>query len=454
MLLTRLADERGVALPVALAVLFVVAGLATVAARGGIVSQNQSFRDKNAKRAIQAANSGLQAAVYQTNLLQPGTGKCVVKNASTGALSNANVTSGWCATQTEDLGDGATWQMQISDAGSLTYSSTGVPIIRRTVVSTGIVNGVRRRSTVTINAATGTPVFPPGYAVVVRDSVDMKNNATINGHIGSNGTITFKNNATICGNVTPGPGKTAKFGNGLSQCAGYNQTPAQEPFDLQPVDISKATPNHNQRITNMKAGSGTPQDTCSNCNKIGWNAATRVLTIDNNGVLNLGGDETKPYFFCRLEVKGGGKIQIPARSAPLYIYIDSPENCGGTAGMGSVVFDGELVNLYSPPHALGILVAGSATKSTIVDLPTNVGPPAAPIGIYAPNSTVNMKNNVKFNGAVVAKSLTLMNNAQFTWNPAISGLVGSDNIRFYQAATGSYKECTSAPGTSTPSDGC
>ena len=67
----RLTDERGVALPVALAVLFTVAGLATVAARAAIVSNNQSFRDNNAKRAVQAANAGLQAAVYQTNLLQP-----------------------------------------------------------------------------------------------------------------------------------------------------------------------------------------------------------------------------------------------------------------------------------------------------------------------------------------------------------------------------------------------
>ena len=54
-ILSRLREERGVALPVSLAVLVTVAGLATVAARSGIVSNNQSFRDSNAKRAIQAA---------------------------------------------------------------------------------------------------------------------------------------------------------------------------------------------------------------------------------------------------------------------------------------------------------------------------------------------------------------------------------------------------------------
>ena len=50
-----LRDERGIALPVALAVLFVTAGLATVAAREAITAGHQSFRDENAKRAFWAA---------------------------------------------------------------------------------------------------------------------------------------------------------------------------------------------------------------------------------------------------------------------------------------------------------------------------------------------------------------------------------------------------------------
>src|ERR687891_2691248 len=104
-LLRRLSDDRGVALPVAMAVLFAVAGLATVAARAAIVSNNQSFRDNNAKRAVQGANAGLQAAIYQTNLLQPSSTQCVQKAASDGALSNGALQAdNWCQPQTEDLG--------------------------------------------------------------------------------------------------------------------------------------------------------------------------------------------------------------------------------------------------------------------------------------------------------------------------------------------------------------
>ena len=444
----RLTDERAVALPVALAVLFTVAGLATVAARAAIVSNNQSFRDNNAKRAVQGANAGLQEAVYQTNLLQPSATQCVHKATSNGALTNGALQADtWCQPQTEDLGDGATYTFQVSSPSTVT-TSTGLSVDQRKVVSYGTVNGVRRRAVVTINAGRGSPIFPPGYAVAVRESINMKNNANISGHLGSNGTITIKNNLDICGNVTPGPGKTASIGQNLTQCPGYNTTAAAEPFDLQPIDISKATPNDNVRLTNMKAGSGSPQDTCSSCNKIAWSSSTKVLTIENPGVWNPTGNV---YLLCRLDFKSG-TIQIASRSTPLFIYIDSPENCGGTTGMGSVVMDGTFTNLYSPAHAIAIMVAGSPTKATSVDLPTNSA--TSPIGIYAPNSTVIQKNNVNFTGAVVSKSLDVKNNAKFTWHDSINSLLSGSNIRFYQSATGSYKECTTAPTGAAPDSGC
>jgi type II secretory pathway pseudopilin PulG len=444
----RLTDERAVALPVALAVLFVVASLATVAARAAIVSNNQSFRDNNAKRAAQGANAGLQEAVYQTNLLQPSASQCVHKAVSDGALSNGALQADtWCQPQTDDLGDGASYTFQISSPSTVT-TSTGLSVDQRKVVSFGTVNGVRRRAVVTINAGRGAPIFPPGYAVAVRDSINMKNNADISGHLGSNGTITIKNNLDVCGNVTPGPGKTASIGQNLTQCPGYNTAAAAEPFDLQPVDLSKATPNDNARLTNMKASPPvSPQDTCSSCNKITWSSATRVLTIDN-ATWNPAGNV---YLFCRLDFRNG-TIQIASRSTPLFIYIDSPENCGSSTGMGSVVMDGSFTNLYSPPLAIAMMVAGSAMKATSVDLPTNDA--NTPIGVYAPNSTVIQKNNVDFTGAVVSKTLDVQNNAKFTWHSSINGLLSGSNIRFYQAATGSYKECTTTATGALPDSGC
>ena len=103
-------DERGVALPVALSILFLVAGLTSIAAKAGIVSDHFSFRDRNAKRAVQAANAGIEAAVYQLNLMQPASLQCVIKDVNTGTLQlTAGIPDNWCITQTEDLGDGASY---------------------------------------------------------------------------------------------------------------------------------------------------------------------------------------------------------------------------------------------------------------------------------------------------------------------------------------------------------
>ena len=54
----------------------------------------------------------------------------------------------------------------------------------------------------------------------------------------------------------------------------------------------------------------------------------------------------------------------------------------------------------------------------------------------------------------MSKSIDVMNNAKFTWHDSINSLLSGSNIRFYQSATGSYKECTNAPTTAAPDSGC
>ena len=54
----------------------------------------------------------------------------------------------------------------------------------------------------------------------------------------------------------------------------------------------------------------------------------------------------------------------------------------------------------------------------------------------------------------MSKTLDVKNNASFTWHNSISDLLSGSNIRFYQAATGSYKECTNAATGTAPDSGC
>ena len=103
--------------------IMVVSGLASVAARAAIVSNNQTERDLQVKRATQAAYAGLQALRYQVNLLQPPSTHCVLKDVSTGALSvAATQADGWCDPQTEDLGDGVTYTARISSGTNITVN--------------------------------------------------------------------------------------------------------------------------------------------------------------------------------------------------------------------------------------------------------------------------------------------------------------------------------------------
>src|SRR5688572_19536675 len=230
-------QESGVALPVALGVLMVVGGLATVAAKASIVAGNQSFRDISVKRATQAAFAGVQALRYQTNLMQPGVTQCVAKDAGTGALAAVPVqTDGWCEPQSEELGDGASYTARISSSTALT--ANGQLLAQRRIVSSGTVNGVKRRIVQTVNAATGAPMFAPGYAAISLSSVDIGNSVRINGGLGSNGNISLRNTATVCGPATPGPGKLLSLFNSAGVCNGFSTQAAQQDFQLQPVDLA------------------------------------------------------------------------------------------------------------------------------------------------------------------------------------------------------------------------
>ena len=153
----------------------------------------------------------------------------------------------------------------------------------------------------------------------------------------SNGDIAITNNGRVCGNATPGPGESVSITNNGSMCTPSSTSPAAVPFNFPPVDQgSAATVNDNARITGAKSGTGSPRDTCSGCGNISWNAATRVLQVANNATLTLTGDV---YSFCSLTVQNNATLRIAPRTTPLRIYIDSPESCGGGAGMGSVIGD-------------------------------------------------------------------------------------------------------------------
>jgi hypothetical protein len=433
-----------VALPVALSILFLVAGLTTIAAKAGIVTSHFAQRDRSAQRALQAANAGVEATVYQLNLLQPRNLECVIKDASSNTLQVVPVDAdGWCITQTEDLGDGASYTARASSAVSL--NTNGQLLVQRKIVSTGTVNGVKRRVLLTTNAATGAPLFPADYAAISLTSVDYGNSVFINGGVGSNGNITLSNSAEVCGAATPGPGKTLTLTNNATVCPGYPTSPATTSFVLAPVDQGmSATQNDNDRIC--------AADTCTG--SVSWNAATRRLELSNDATLTLSGDV---YSFCQVELRNTSQLRIAARSTPLQIFFDTPEACGAPSGnyvQMNLTQSSGIVNLNTNPTTLQIMVAGSSSHESSIEFHNTCDPSLDVVmTIYAPNSTVLFEQNTRIRGAIAAKSLILQNSVEITYDERVSEITALNTARLFQLDAG-FQECTATATGPAPDSGC
>jgi hypothetical protein len=446
----HLMDERGIALPVTISVMFMVAGLATMSARAAISSDHQSLRDRNVKQAVQAANAGLEAVVYRTNLMQPGSQQCAVKNPSNGALHvTALQGDGWCAPQSEDLGSGEAYTVRVSAGSSLHVN--GQSLVQRKIVSVGTANGVQRRVLLRANAATGEPIFPQGYAGVSLDGLNLPNSVQVNGGVGSNGNIYLRNSAHVCGTVTPGPGKEVEIRNIASVCAGSSTTPAQQSFNLQPVDQGDApTNNDNARIGNPPQP--TSLDPCTDCDGIDWNPSTRMLRLRNNSTLTLGGGV---YSFCGIEVENTAQLKIPVRplGTGLRIFVDSPESCGG-AGTGSVSVrnSATILNLNADPTTFQLYLVGSSAISTVVafdgiDFAQNLV-----MAVYAPYSTIRLKGDTTLSGAIASKSIDLQNSARINYHERIADITTGSPLRLYRPEH--YLECIVTPPGPQPDTGC
>lgn len=431
-------------------VLFMVAGLATVTARAAITSDHQSLRDRNVKQAVQAANAGLEAAMYRTNLMQPGSLQCALKGVVDGNLHVAPLgLDGWCAAQTEDIGNGASYSARVSAGSSLHVN--GQSLVQRRIVATGTAGGVTRRVMLRANAATGEPVFPQGYAGVSLDGLNLANSVRVTGGVGSNGDVYVRNSAHVCGKVTPGPGQQVVIRNSATICAGSVTTPAQQSFNLQPVDQGDArTVNDNARIGNPPQT--TALDPCTDCGGIDWNPATRILRLRNNATLTLGGGV---YSFCGIELENTAQLKIPVRplGTGIRIFVDAPEDCGG-AGTGSVSVrnSATILNLNSDPTTFQLYVVGSSSIETTVafdgvDLASNLV-----MAVYAPYSTIRVKGSSTLSGAIASKAIDLQNSARIDYHERIADITTGNPLRLYRPEH--YLECTAAPTSSSPDSGC
>ncbi len=462
----NLKAQDGIALPVAIMVLFIIGALTAAAVTVSVQNNSSTQRDDNAKAALAAAEAGLQAADFRLDMLHPEeSGKYCIGQS---AVEVAGAT-GYCQAVTQETGNKAKYTYWTSEALSTTASCVGQAITsqeaisQRCLVAEGEAGGVRKRVSERVAAFTATPLFHI-HGVTGLKKIVLSNNGHIKGGAGSNGKIYVENNAEVTEGAELGPsGETLVGKNGVIKGTVYKRTTSEGPLTLSSKEPGSSVKNcvivegkvvegnYDCYITHyinyVKNKEAKPVEPYDQAEKVGFNEETRKLKMENNALLVL---KEGTYNFCSFEAQNNATIEIAA-NAKVVIYIDSANDPNSKCpSSGSDVFkiwnNATIVNPSHNPAALQIYVYDGSGGT--VYLKNNAELYAM---LYAPFSKVNVENNGTVHGAIAGSEVELGNNMNFEWDdhqePPQIGTVSS----YYRSAWG---ECTPEHGSGSPETGC
>ena len=431
--LAALRREDGVAMVVATSSLLIISLLtAAVWITAGRVSRDTD-RDRDAKRALAAAEAGLHVALYRLNQVRPGDGFCL------GTTSGVAPVSGECTGQTGTLGNGAGYTYWVNPISFNTNPCTGAAVapaqVQRCVTARGEVNGVHRRLQVLVKAVGR----PPLGGMLGLDGLTFNQGAQIQGDLASNGLIDLRRDVVasnpgrlLIGLTAPDPAISAQ---GASHGGIFRQSAN---WTMEDVDWTNVL---SQANAVPAATSGT----------ITYTSSQRYLNMGASSVLTL----TQPgiYNFCRLVMQQDAQIQLPS-TGPVQIYIDSPlrsgSGCPAGTGMGTFVggLGSRFVHGITPisSNNLSIYAYGSASTPA-VDVDFNQG--ATFNGyIWAPRSRATFDQSGTVIGGVGARNVLFDANAVFSFDPNGGGGAGNYTRQ-------GWTECKPVAPTSTdPESGC
>ena len=447
-LLSRfLRRQDGVALPVVIGSLTVVTGLAVGTFAVSVQSHHTSARDRDSKRALAAAEAGLQMAILRTSDLEPNASQCV----ALGLVAPSGTPSECPYTPAVSIGNGATYRYVVATPTTGTCATvpgfTATPAKDRCITSIGEVNGIQRR--LQMRFYYQPPFLPWGQAGLVgKNKVDIGNNKIIDSAIGTNGDVYLGNNSNAWELLLPAegeyhPGNTATID---TQVAGGNaiRTPRVPTWEFPEIDW--ATP----QITNNNANlSGIP----------GWDSVNKTMKLGQQQDITIPGGT---YHMCGFDAPNGNTISVPAgQFVRLYIIGDRGHPaCNGNDpvdGRFQIKNDGSVNPLpTNDPKAeqFALFVYGTTddntdTGSADVDMNNGVSFWGT---IWAPNSTISVKNNQTIAGGFTGGSIDMKNNGGFQYdsdiaNQSLPGTASAKNL--------SWTECRRNPTVaSDPESGC
>jgi Tfp pilus assembly protein PilX len=464
-------SQDGVALPVASGLLLVVSllvvGFFTVSLR----VNDTSVEDRSSKRALAAAEAGLQMAIYRLNqnnaTAATNTNRCFRTTWET-----PNVSTGECLGQNESLGNGAQYTYYVTpataaaSAGCVVLPGVATSTTDRCVTSVGTVAGVSRRIQTRIVQRPTIPDFND-IGLVGKSLVYGWNSVNLFTDVGSNLRVELNNSVTVNdtsstnvdGRVLLLTGGTYSYQNSVT-VEGGTQT-VTTPFDM-PVPDFEAIEN---RANNSLSGTG-------------WTASTRRLSLANSTTKSI---SPGTYHVCGVHLGNSVKLTFPHTSNQrTKIYVDSPSRPGSScstqsdSGAGAFTADNSVeINLETGQREelLDIYLYGTPSNDIRNPKYSWCDPHTSPIlegecksdfmldnsvkfygNVYAPNSTVQAHNSVEITGSVAADKIRFFNSVNFTLT---NDVINRAPDPLSAAERKGWSECQPTPTVaSNPESGC
>jgi Tfp pilus assembly protein PilX len=451
--------QDGIALPVVIGSLTVVSALAVGTFAVSVENHHASARDRDSKRALAAAEAGLQTAILRITDLEPDPGECVtdavVLPGTGGAAANECPSTGNIA-----LGNGATFRYTVSTATAAQATCATIPGFTPTVgedrciTAIGTANGVSRR--LQLRFYFQPPFLPWGNAGLVgKDKVDIGNNKVIESAIGTNGQIILGNNSSAWEFLIPGTAPDPERGNNSTvdteedpQNGSAIRLPRVSEWAFPDMDWD--TPRNSYRVSSSA--------TLESIAPAAWDG--KYLKLAQQQDITLPGGN---YYMCGFDAPNGNTITVPVGQF-VRLYVDSaagnPSWCNDNDpidGQFNIKNDGSVNPLpTNKPTAtqFALFLYGSDPEDDgnyPLDIDINNGVSFWGT-IWAPYSQVSIKNNQTVKGGITAAHIDMKNNGGFVYdsdieNQSLPGTAESNNL--------SWNECARDPAVATdPESGC
>jgi Tfp pilus assembly protein PilX len=470
----RFRSEQGVALPVATAMMLVISLFVVAFFTTALQVNDTSVDDRASKRALAAAEAGLQMALYRLNRF--GTNQPAECFTTTWVAYNGDACPGL---PEETVGNEASYSYYV------TPEMDQLPVAQRTCVAVpgqtlagtdrcitviGKASGVQRRVQVRASTVTGTASYK-SIGLMSKSLMYAGNSSEIKSDVGVNGIAHFGNSAqtvttpVVYGTLLRAPGSTYEE-SGSSQVIAGGQQSVSTPFVFPPIDFEAA--EIAAEATNLKtlppwiAPSGSV-----------YNAVTKHFTVTGEATLPAG-----TYYFCRFYMENSAKLTFT--SYPIQIYVDSPSREGSLctgAGQGDPagtfwLRNSNEFNKGGREELVEVFVHGTPYDGTRTGptwcTPAGDTPPPPDVRcksdvllnnssgfegmINAPETTVELNNSGVFTGAIAADKIRFNNSVKFELTAAVkdSAPATSSGVR-----RGGWVECAPTPSPSgDPESGC